>query len=293
MKKFNDNSRVCFLGDSITSGGIWIAKIFEYYKNAGTSARFYNLGIAGNTAVLALDFLEKELFLKDANDVVIMFGMNDIKRQRYLDEIDEKVKPSALEASKNALEKLVHKLKGKNIILCSSTPHAEDKEINAALCEIGAKMKSLAKNIGVSYIDFHKLFSDVADRIKLIEDDNLHPNLVGNAVLANAFLSLQGFNVYTGQDAAKWEEESRFEMCEENVKRFKAEAALRSIEFVKRIVMPSCVGDEDEYLDEYYKSCDAFFRKQISVYKRSKNNEGELFETLVKYTEKLAATKKM
>jgi len=93
---------------------------------------------------------------------------------------------------------------------------------------------------------------------------------------------------YTGADAAKWEEETRFEMCEENVKRFKAEAALRSIEFVKRIVLPSCKGDENEYLDEYYKNCDAFFRKQISVYKRSKNNEAELFETLEKYTKKLA-----
>ncbi|MBR3575855.1 MAG: hypothetical protein IKL42_00445 [Clostridia bacterium] len=288
MQKFNDSSRVCFLGDSITSGGIWIAKIFEYYKNAGTSARFYNLGIAGNTAVLALDFLEKEPFLKDATDVVIMFGMNDIKRQRYLDEINEKVKPSAVEASKTALEKLVQKLAGKNIILCSSTPHAEDAEINAALCEIAAKMKELAKNAGVSYIDFHKLFSGVMNSIKLIEDDNLHPNLVGNAVLANVFLSLQGFDVYTGQDAAIWEKEAHFDMCEENVQRFKAEAALRSIEFVKRIVLPSCKGDEEAYLDEYYKNCDAFFRKQISVYKRSKNKEKELFDTLEKYTEKVA-----
>jgi len=288
MQKFNANSKVCFLGDSITSAGIWIAKIFECYKNAGISARFYNLGVAGNTAVLALDWLDKEPFLKDATDVVIMFGMNDIKRQRYLDEIKEKVNPVAVEASKNALEALVKKLSGKNIILCSSTPHAEDKEINAALCEIGAKMKELAKNIGVSYIDFHKLFSTAGENIKLIEDDMLHPNLVGNSVLANVFLSLQGFEVYTGADAAKWEEETRFEMCEENVKRFKAEAALRSIEFVKRIVLPSCKGDENEYLDEYYKNCDAFFRKQISVYKRSKNNEAELFETLEKYTKKLA-----
>ena len=168
MHKFNDSSRVCFLGDSITSAGIWIAKIFEYYKNAGISARFYNLGVAGNTAVLALDYFEHEPFLKDATDVVIMFGMNDIKRMRYLDEIEKKVKPSAVEASKNALEKLVHGLSGKNIILCSSTPHAEDEEINAALCEIGLYMKSLAKNSGVSYIDFHKIFSLAGENIKLI-----------------------------------------------------------------------------------------------------------------------------
>ena len=220
---------------------------------------------------------------------MIMFGMNDIKRQRYLDEIKEKVKPSAVEASKNALENLVQKLSGKNIILCSSTPHAEDAQINAALCEIGTKMKDLAKNIGVSYIDFHKLFSLAGENMKLIEEDNLHPNLVGNSVLANVFLSLQGFDVYTGTDTAKWEEETHREMCEENVKRFKAEAALRSIEFVKRIVLPSRKGEENEYLDEYYKNCDAFFRKQISVYKRSKNNENELFGTLEKYTERLAS----
>ncbi len=287
MQKFNNSSKVCFLGDSITSNGIWIAKIFEYYKTNGIGARFYNLGIAGNTAVLALDWLEKEPFLKDATDVVIMFGMNDIKRMRTLDEIKEKIKPSAVEASKNALEDIVQKLAGKNVILCSSTPHLEDAEINAALCEIGAKMKELAKNIGISYIDFHKLFSLAGEKMKLIEDDMLHPNLLGNAVLANVFLSLQGFDVYTGQDVEKWEEESRLEMCGDNIKRFKAEAALRSIEFVKRIVLPSCKGEQ--YLDEYYKTCDAFFRKQISVYKRSKDNEDEIFETLVKYTEKVAS----
>ncbi len=291
MQKFNKNSKVCFLGDSITSNGIWISKIFEYYKSIGIGARFYNLGVAGNTAVLELDLLETEPFLKDATDVVIMFGMNDIKRQRYLDEICEKIKPSAVEASKNALEKLVDKMAGKNIILCSSTPHAEDAEINAALCEIGAKMKELAKNIGVSYIDFHRIFSLAGEKMKLIEEDNLHPNLIGNMVLANAFLSMQGFDVYMGQMEEEWDKETRFEMCEENIKRFKAEEALRSIEFVKRIVLPSASGDEEACLDEYYKSCDAFFRKQISVYKRNKNRENEIFETLVKYTEELAETK--
>ena len=288
MQKFNNNSRVCFLGDSITSAGIWIAKIIEYYKENGITARFYNLGVAGNTAVLALDYSDSEPFLKDATDVVIMFGMNDVRRSRYLDGINETVNKEAIDASKYALEKLVQKLDGKNIILCSSTPHAKDAEINAALCEIAAKMKELAKNAGVSYIDFYKLFSGVMDRIKLVEDDNLHPNLVGNAVLANVFLNLQGFDVYTGTDAAQWEKEAHFDMCEENVQRFKAEAALRSIEFVKRIVLPSCKGDEESYLDEYYKNCDAFFRKQISVYKRSKNNEEELFSDLEKYTQEVA-----
>ena len=290
MQKFNNNSKVCFIGDSITSNGIWIAKIFEYYRKSGIAARFYNLGVAGNTASLELEHIDSEPFLNEATDVVIMFGMNDIKRENYIDGISDTIKRSATEASKRALEKMVNMFlgQGKNIVLCSSTPHAQDENINAALCEIGSKMKDLAKNAGVSYIDFHKLFSTAGENIKLIEDDMLHPNLVGNAVLANVFLSLQGFDVYTGADAAKWEEETRFEMCEENVKRFKAEAALRSIEFVKRIVLPPCKGDENEYLDEYYKNCDAFFRKQISVYKRSKNNEAELFETLEKYTKKLA-----
>ena len=290
MQKFNDNSKVCFLGDSITSAGIWIAKIFEYYKNSGITARFYNLGVAGNTASLELEHLEREPFLKDATDVVIMFGMNDIKRENYRDGINETINRAAVEASKKALETMVNILvnQGKNIVLCSSTPHAEDKNVNAALSEISAKMKELAGNKGVSYIDFHKVFSDVSDRIKLISDDMMHPDMVGNAVLANVFLSLQGFSdVYTGEDAAEWEKQAHFEMSSTNMLRFKAEAALRSIEFVKRVVLPSCKGDETAYLDEYYKSCDAFFRKQINVYKRAHKDETELFAELEKYTEEV------
>ena len=161
MQRFNDNSRVCFLGDSITSAGIWIAKIFEYYKNKGISAKFYNLGVAGNTASLEMEYLDSEPFLKDATDVVIMFGMNDIKRENYIGGISDTINRSAIEASKCALEKMVDTFlnQGKNLVLCSSTPHAEDEKVNAALCEISAQMKALAKNAGVSYIDFHKLFS--------------------------------------------------------------------------------------------------------------------------------------
>ncbi len=296
MQKFNDNSRVCFLGDSITSAGIWIAKIFEYYKNKGVSARFYNLGVAGNTAQLQLEYLEDEPFLKDATDVVMSFGMNDIGRRFYETGGNFAEKASAIERSKQCLGRISEKLlaEGKSLILCSSTPHGEDNDINTALCEIGSYMKELAKNAGVSYIDFHKLFTGVMKHTSLVDDDKVHPNLMGNAVLANVFLSLQGFDdVYTGTDKSVWEKEMHFEMCGENVLRFKTEATLRSIAFVKRIVLPGCKGDESEFLDKYYETCDAFFKKQINVYRRNKTDENKLMDKLVLYTEKLALNDKV
>ena len=52
IPKFPADSRVCFLGDSLTSGSIWVQIIFDYYlKNfPKENIRVYDCGVGQGTA---------------------------------------------------------------------------------------------------------------------------------------------------------------------------------------------------------------------------------------------------
>ena len=80
IPKFPANSRVCFLGDSLTSGSLWVHMIFDQYLKLCPeySVRIYDCGIGGGTADYGLARLEDDLYTFDPTHVVIMYGENDI-----------------------------------------------------------------------------------------------------------------------------------------------------------------------------------------------------------------------
>ena len=79
MYKFEENSTVCFFGDSITYNGLWLRRIYSYYRNVlGKKFELYNCGVPGSTATEALGRMDEALLNFHPTDVVIMFGMNDV-----------------------------------------------------------------------------------------------------------------------------------------------------------------------------------------------------------------------
>ena len=72
---------ICFLGDSITRRGYWIAEIFEHLKGSGTVV--YNCGVSGDSASHAIPRLYTDCLSRTPDTVVMMFGMNDIGRTLY------------------------------------------------------------------------------------------------------------------------------------------------------------------------------------------------------------------
>ena len=72
---------LCFLGDSITRRGYWIAEIFEYLKK--DRVRVYNCGVSGDSASAAIMRLYVDCLSRTPDTVVMMFGMNDIGRTLY------------------------------------------------------------------------------------------------------------------------------------------------------------------------------------------------------------------
>ena len=91
--ELNKHDRICFLGDSITQNGQWIAEICEYFKEhlPELEIGFYNCGVAGTSAWTAL--LKNRIYCDCLylfpKYTVIMFGMNDIGRFLYGKEDEE------------------------------------------------------------------------------------------------------------------------------------------------------------------------------------------------------------
>ena len=51
MYRFSEGARVVFFGDSITHGGAWLRRIYDYYlTQAKIRCEMYNFGVSGNTA---------------------------------------------------------------------------------------------------------------------------------------------------------------------------------------------------------------------------------------------------
>lgn len=74
MKRFPDNARVLFIGDSITAAGTWISHIYDHYlRNFPSSGiRMYNAGISSGSVRSALMYLEENGLNYQPTHAVIM-----------------------------------------------------------------------------------------------------------------------------------------------------------------------------------------------------------------------------
>ncbi len=86
---FQKDARVCFLGDSITEKGLFIAKIFDYYRTHYPERRvkLFNFGVGGDSASGCVGRNRHKVMLERfrPTEVVVMFGMNDVGRHLYND----------------------------------------------------------------------------------------------------------------------------------------------------------------------------------------------------------------
>ena len=79
---FADGARICFLGDSITSGAEWsrVMSDFLYTRFPDRRFTFINAGVGGDKAKESMLRLEEDVFSHKPDVVTVMFGMNDSSR---------------------------------------------------------------------------------------------------------------------------------------------------------------------------------------------------------------------
>lgn len=265
--------RICFLGDSITHNGQWIAEIFEYFMEHMPELEigFYNCGVAGTSAWNAV--LKDRLYCDCLNlfpkYTVIMFGMNDIGRFLFGKE-DEESKNARIRRIKlfeKSMGNLISECKaaGSIPILCSPTPYDEYNDpapeysvgIDEALMVCTEIVKRLADEKQLLYIDMRSALMEYIEQ-RPISPDRVHPNEFGHHLLAENFLcAIEAKNTM--------EPEKKVILQDKNQVRYEAEQLLRKIVWVERDLMGWHHLPEDLTLEE----------RKNRIMERLKTEQGE------------------
>ncbi len=214
MKKFLNNDRVVFLGDSLTNNALWISAIYQYYQDyVDPSVRMYNCGTAGGTARGAWLYRNVDLYRFDPTHVHIMFGVNDIGRGYYRTEATKeeiRKREELMGTYRNSLISLVDELLSKNIIVtfCTPVPYDADALSDSenlagcagALLECSQITRGICNKYKLEYIDFNRDIYYIKTalrqrdgKLSVISGDRVHPTETGYMCMARIFLRAQGF----------------------------------------------------------------------------------------------------
>lgn len=236
---FKDRDIICFLGDSITANGTWMAEIYQRIRKLHR-IKCYNCGVSGSTARGAVKYMHYNCLSFNPDYVVVMFGINDIARERYAlskldNEDDKRVRDSAKVLHKEKyLEVIDNILKsGATPILCTPVPYDEISEgstevlyCQSVMDELADFVRALARDRGYALVDFTDTMKQMLGKRAIISPDRVHPTGLGHHVMAQIFLRDLGF-----VDECDFDTPFVFE--EWNKERYAAEQRIHKLKFVE------------------------------------------------------------
>lgn len=194
IPQFPANARVCFLGDSLTASGLWTEIIFEeYLKNCPEkNVRIYNCGVGTSTARFAIEHYTEDLLTFSPTHIVIMYAGNDINC--YSGTLYEKTQKFYNDMHELCDIILSHGIK--IYFMTAPASHSDDDKPTdvRAICYV--VLRTLADEYKTECTDLYKMMTPHLDRADMIMDDLVHPNALGEAVMARLFLHSQGFDGY-------------------------------------------------------------------------------------------------
>ena len=210
MLRFPDNSRVCFIGDSLTHNNTYLSYIIDTYnKNfKNSNIRFFNCGTSGGTAEFALSVFEEDVMLCKPTHAVITLGVNDSGRWLLADErtveryetLNER-----FETYKKSVELLCNRIanKGINLILCTPPPYDEYTEGGdvpfkggfALMAEYANFIRNFASKNNIPLCDYHTALTKTLQTDRLYGDDRIHLLPHGYFVMSKYFLENQGISI--------------------------------------------------------------------------------------------------
>ncbi len=236
--RFSDGDVICFLGDSITANGLWVAEVYQTLRKQ-YKIKCFNCGVSGGSADKASEYLYSTCLTHNPDYVPVFFGINDIERWFYSENYTNPDKQdkiqNAIKKHKDRYENIVKRIieYGAQPILCLPTPYDEynDKEEENLKCQCGMNesvefVKSLAKKYNCSLVDFTAPFLRDISRLELIGPDRVHPTTLGQHYMAQIFLKTLGV-------ISEIDIDTPFEFEDWNKKRYDAEHRLHSINYVE------------------------------------------------------------
>ena len=236
---FAEKSIICFLGDSITANGRWMAEVYQILRKKH-KIKCYNCGVGGGTAKNASQYIQSECLMYNPDYVVVMFGINDVGRSFYgeksknVPNLEERRKEAIdiyVENYRHILNQIVHS--GAKPIICIPVPYDEitvSQEENY-MCQRGldvmeSKLRAFAAEYHCPLIDFKRTMLPLYGSERIIEPDRVHPTDKGQHILAQTFL-------YDLGEIEVIDYASDFVFEEWNKKRFDAEQKLHLTNFVE------------------------------------------------------------
>lgn len=240
---FMVSNRICCLGDSITEMGRWIYNVNSLMAANGTDIRLYNCGISGNSADMAVYYIEDEVMWLCPESVLVMFGTNDVgqhlyKKGQWEEELTNEDRIAEIirrrENYISSIDMLCKMFRGRGVKVILMTPvpfhfrkqDTVNPEINREIRLYADQLKEYARKSNVPLIDLFSLFSERKNNAEIYGSDGIHPNESGHKIIAAAVMKMLGVNIsIPGNDR----ELNAFMVkeTEENNKRFEIEQKLR------------------------------------------------------------------
>ena len=207
---FPDNSRVVFIGDSITAENLSLQWIIKTYKSleGHSSVRFFNCGVAGGTAEFAIESYSVDIMRYKPTHAVVSFGINDSNREMLYEERSAErllILTEAYEKYKINMARLVDMLVADGVDVTVSTPFPYDEYSDtpeaplpggyALMLGYAEFVRNLVREKGVRLYDAHRIISEVMTSESVFSSDRIHPHPYGYYILARELLKEQGIEV--------------------------------------------------------------------------------------------------
>ncbi|MFQ9147516.1 MAG: SGNH/GDSL hydrolase family protein [Eubacteriales bacterium] len=194
MPVLPENSRLAFIGDSLTHANNYPSRVIDYYRKNfhNLHVTFRNCGISGASVPTILRFFDEDILPFRPTHTTIMLGVNDSWRDLLgsprTEERDNRLAFAFREYKKN-LEKLCNLLKDHDVkvILCTPCPFAEHavkgayKGGHTLMLYYAEYVRKLAKKLNLDLIDVHARISELYLDEKLFGADPVHPIDAGYA----------------------------------------------------------------------------------------------------------------
>ena len=214
---FKQGDTVCFIGDSITRGGLFHRNLVLFYATRFPQARFesFNCGISGDKAAGVLQRFDYDVAVHRPTVATLMLGMNDIGGAPFGKDRDGEQAPAKLQALlatyTRDMESIAQKLQAQGAKTIFITPSIYDETGNqATAAQVGrndvlAKCSDIVRTLAAKYagsvVDFNAPMAQLnaAQQAKdpaftLIGKDRIHPGETGHLVMTYLFLKAQGMS---------------------------------------------------------------------------------------------------
>ncbi len=207
MIEIKDNSRILFIGDSITDikfnrrlnrtlkgKNIYALQVAKVLKKKKSGLKFFYRGIASNRVYHLYDRFTKDCIDLKPDVIVMLIGVNDAWENYVPEQYPPLVRPM-----EPHLKEIYRRLKtelpnAKLLVLLPFMINSIEEKLpfHKVLDEFRDVLEHYAKENGADIINLQDVFNEAEKNTepKLLATDGIHPTNLGHSVMAKAILDV-------------------------------------------------------------------------------------------------------